>query len=137
MPILVLVAAASLAAGAAQAQDADRSVKDGGIKVDGWKGKVDRRPASQGKTIADSKFVSEGGALRLSNRAGGKLLEPRQHRLGRAIISSSQLLDWRKRSRGNRQQATGNRLLPVHRHHRVQENVGAVGHILGAGELVG
>jgi hypothetical protein len=64
--ILVLVAAASLAAGAARAQDADRSVKDGGIKVAGWKGRVDRRPASQGKTIADSKFVAEGDAFRLS-----------------------------------------------------------------------
>jgi hypothetical protein len=64
--ILGLVAALSLVASAAAAQDADRSVKDGGIKVSGWKGKVDRRPASQGKTIADSKFVEEGGALRLS-----------------------------------------------------------------------
>ena len=66
MRILGLVAVASIAAGTVGAQDADRSVKDGGIKVTGWKGKVDRRPASQGKTIADSKFVSEGGALRLS-----------------------------------------------------------------------
>lgn len=62
----LLVAAASLVSTVAQAQDADRSVAGGGISVEGWKGRVDRRPASQNKTIADSKFGSEGGALRLS-----------------------------------------------------------------------
>lgn len=66
MRYLGLVMAASLVAGTVAAQDADRSVKDGGIKVSGWQGKVDRRPAGQGKTINDSKFVTEGSALRLS-----------------------------------------------------------------------
>jgi hypothetical protein len=61
-----MIAMASLATGTAVAQDADRSVKDGGIKVSGWQGRVDRRPAGQGKTINDSKFASEGSALRLS-----------------------------------------------------------------------
>ena len=56
---------ASLLASPVLAQDADRSVK-GGITADGWKGKVDARPASQGKTINDSKFAAEGKALRLS-----------------------------------------------------------------------
>ena len=65
MRTLVLVVAAALTASAVAAQDADRSVK-GGITVSGWKGRVDRRPASAGKTIADSKFASEAGALRLS-----------------------------------------------------------------------
>ena len=66
MRALVLIVGASLVATAVAAQDADRSVKGGGISVSGWKGRVDRRPASQGKTIADSKFGSEAGALRLS-----------------------------------------------------------------------
>ena len=66
MRTLGLIVAAALTANAAAAQDADRSVKGGGITVSGWKGRVDRRPASQGKTIADSKLASEGGALRLS-----------------------------------------------------------------------
>lgn len=65
MRVLALVAAASFVATAALAQDADRSVK-GGITVSGWKGRVDRRPAASGKSVADSKFASEGGALRLS-----------------------------------------------------------------------
>ncbi|MGQ0767462.1 MAG: hypothetical protein ACT4OZ_17565 [Gemmatimonadota bacterium] len=63
----VAFAAATVLGGQLQAQDdADRSVKDGGIRVAGWKGRVDRRPLSQGKTVNDSKFISEAGALRLS-----------------------------------------------------------------------
>jgi opacity protein-like surface antigen len=64
--LFALAVAAALVTTSAAAQDADRSVKDGGIKVAGWKGRVDRRPASQGKSVADSKLVNEGGALRLS-----------------------------------------------------------------------
>jgi hypothetical protein len=62
---VTFLAIAALSASTLAAQDADRSVK-GGITASGWKGKVDRRPASQGKSVADSKFASEGGALRLS-----------------------------------------------------------------------
>jgi len=63
---VALVLAASLSATVAVAQDADRSVADGGIKVDGWKGRVDRRPLSQGKTVMDSKFSAVDGGFRLS-----------------------------------------------------------------------
>lgn len=65
MRTCALLLAASVVATALSAQDADRSVK-GGISAAGWKGRVDRRPASSGKTINDSKFASEAGALRLS-----------------------------------------------------------------------
>lgn len=69
MRISTLVIAASLttfAASAVSAQDADRSVKDGGVKVAGWKSRVDRRPLSQGKTVNDSKLVADGAGYRLS-----------------------------------------------------------------------
>lgn len=66
MRVMTLILAASVAATAVYAQDADRSVSDGGIKVSGWKGRVDRRPASQGKSVADSKFVEADGGYRLS-----------------------------------------------------------------------
>lgn len=65
MRVLPLFLAAAVVATTLQAQDADRSVK-GGITVSGWKGRIDRRPAAGGKTIADSKFASEGGAIRMS-----------------------------------------------------------------------
>lgn len=65
MRTLVLLVAASVTGTAVVAQDADRTVK-GGISVAGWTGRIDRRAASQGKTIADSKFATEGSDLRLS-----------------------------------------------------------------------
>ena len=65
MRIQVLILTA-FAATSLSAQDADRSVKGGGITVSGWKGRVDRRPASAGKTINDSKLAPEAGGLRLS-----------------------------------------------------------------------
>lgn len=74
--LITLAAAVTLVTAAAGAQDADRSVKDGGIKVAGWKGRVDRRPASQGKTVNDSKLVMEGGALRLSVGPAGNFWNP-------------------------------------------------------------
>lgn len=61
----VLLLASVLVALPARAQDADRSVK-GGITVTGWKGRVDRAPASKGKTINDSKFAAMDGGYRLS-----------------------------------------------------------------------
>ncbi len=47
------------------AQDADRTVAGGGITVSGWKGKVDARAASQGKTVNDSKFAMSGNKIDL------------------------------------------------------------------------
>lgn len=47
------------------AQDADRTVAGGGITVAGWKGKVDARAASQGKTVSDSKFAMAGSNIDL------------------------------------------------------------------------
>ncbi len=67
MRIAPLVLAALVAVtSTVSAQDADRSVADGGVKVAGWKGRVDRRPLSQGKTVNDSRLVMENGAFRLS-----------------------------------------------------------------------
>lgn len=79
MRLATLLLTATLTAGLAapaQAQDADRSVADGGIRVAGWKGRVDRRPASQGKTVNDSRFVAEGNAFRLSVGPAGNFWNP-------------------------------------------------------------
>jgi hypothetical protein len=66
MRVAALVILGSLVALPALAQDADRAVGQGGIKVDGWKGRIDRRSISQGRTINDSRFAMENGAYRLS-----------------------------------------------------------------------
>ncbi len=69
MRIATLLTAASLAAFTAtsiSAQEVDRSVKDGGIKVDGWKGRIDRKAMTQGKTVTDSRFAADAGGYRVS-----------------------------------------------------------------------
>ncbi len=66
MRFVALVLTSSLITTAAVAQDADRSVTDGGIKVAGWNGRIDRRPLSQGMTIASSRFTEAQGGFRLS-----------------------------------------------------------------------
>ncbi len=88
IPVL-LASALLLAAGPTFAQDADRSVADGGIKVPGWQGRVDRRPLSQGKTINDSKLASEGTALRLSVGPAGNFWNPAHTASGDYEVSAS------------------------------------------------
>ena len=66
MRFVALVVASSLITTAAVAQDADRSVTDGGITVAGWNGRIDRRPLSQGMTLASSRFTEAPGGFRLS-----------------------------------------------------------------------
>jgi len=45
------------------AQDASKSVANGGIMVDGWQGKVDANEASGGKTVKDAMFMKEGAGF--------------------------------------------------------------------------
>lgn len=58
---LTLALAAPLTA--ARAQDQSMAVKDGGIKVAGWKGVIDANEAKRGATINDAKLASMGANL--------------------------------------------------------------------------
>lgn len=49
----------------AGAQDADRSVEDGGIHVPGWMGKIDARAAAAGQGLENARLALEDGALRI------------------------------------------------------------------------
>lgn len=51
---------------AAQAQDADRSVEEGGITVEGWMGTVDPGAAEQGQTLANALLMAQGDALHVT-----------------------------------------------------------------------
>lgn len=73
---LVITVALAATATASAAQDADRTVAGGGIKIAGWLGRVDRRAASQGKTVNDSRLVAEGNAFRLSVGPAGNFWNP-------------------------------------------------------------
>jgi hypothetical protein len=49
-----------------EAEDKDRAVAGGGVKVPGWTGKVDARSAAQGRTLNDSKFEPQGDAIHMT-----------------------------------------------------------------------
>ena len=69
---VTLTAAAVLAMSAtalgAQAgnSDPDKIVADGGVRVEGWTGRLDPRPASQGRKITETKFVSMGSGFHVT-----------------------------------------------------------------------
>lgn len=62
----VIALVALFAVGELLAQDPDRTVSEGGIEVPGWRGRVDRRPLAQGRTINDSRVVAVPGGMRMS-----------------------------------------------------------------------
>jgi hypothetical protein len=65
--MIVFAAALAVVAPAwAQDQDADRKVAGGGIKVEGWQGRIDPAAAKKGSTINDSRFEQQGGDLHLA-----------------------------------------------------------------------
>ena len=60
------VAAVALIGATASAQDASTAVKDGGVKVKDWAGKIDAREAGQGMTINDAKFAPMGKGMHIT-----------------------------------------------------------------------
>ena len=47
-------------AGGLTAQETDIAVKDGGIHVEGWMGRIDARAAAAGQTLANARLAAEG-----------------------------------------------------------------------------
>ncbi|MEO8193425.1 MAG: hypothetical protein ABI681_06210 [Gemmatimonadales bacterium] len=60
---LLALSATSLSA---QGSDPDKLVADGGVKVAGWTGRIDPRPASQGRKITDAKFYTMGNGIHVT-----------------------------------------------------------------------
>ena len=87
---IVAVAIAALAICApASAQDADRSIKGGGIMVKGWQGKVDAAAAKKGQTIKDSKFEEKDGALHISAGSASTYWNPANTATGDYTVSAT------------------------------------------------
>jgi hypothetical protein len=61
---LVMFAAASLSA---QAADPDHIVNNGGVTVPGWTGRLDPKPAAQGRKITEAKFYVAGTGLHVTS----------------------------------------------------------------------
>jgi hypothetical protein len=62
---LLALSAATASAQAGNA-DPDKLVSEGGVKVAGWTGRLDPRPAAQGRKLTDAKFVSMGSGLHIT-----------------------------------------------------------------------
>lgn len=61
---LLTLGAASL--GAQANSDPDKVVADGGVKVAGWSGRLDPRPAKQGRKLSETLFVSMGSGIHVT-----------------------------------------------------------------------
>jgi hypothetical protein len=86
---LVAVAVAAFAIALPSAQDADRSVKGGGIMVKGWQGKVDAGAAKKGQTINDSKFEEKNGAFHISAGSASSYWNPANTASGDYTVSAT------------------------------------------------
>jgi hypothetical protein len=88
--ILALALAALVASpGTAAAQDADRSVKGGGIMVTGWQGRVDAAAAKKGQTINDSKFEEKTGAFHINAGSASTYWNPANTASGDYTVSAT------------------------------------------------
>lgn len=61
--IVLLAAPATAQVPASPAAEANRAVKDGGIKVAGWKGVIDASEASRGEKLENARLAKEGDVL--------------------------------------------------------------------------
>ena len=85
----VAAAIAAMAIAVPSAQDADRSVKGGGITVKGWQGRVDAAAAKKGQTINDSKFEAKGSAFHISAGSASTYWNPANTATGDYTVSAS------------------------------------------------
>lgn len=85
---MVALAALALAAPAA-GQDADRTVKGGGILAKGWQGKVDAGAAKQGRTINDSRFEEKNGTFHISAGSASTYWNPANTASGDYTVSGT------------------------------------------------
>lgn len=85
----VAAAIAAIAIAAPSAQDADRSVKGGGIMVKGWQGRVDAAAAKKGQTINDSKFEEKNGAYHISAGSASTYWNPANTASGDYTVSAT------------------------------------------------
>lgn len=87
--VAVALTVLAIAAPGAQQQDADRSVKGGGITAKGWQGRVDASAAKQGKTINDSKFEEKNGSFHIAAGSASTYWNPANTAKGDYTVSAS------------------------------------------------
>ena len=70
-------------------QDTSRKVPGGGITAPGWQGKVDANEAAKGAKVEDSKFVMQGGEMRLNNGPAAVYWNPANKASGSYTVSAT------------------------------------------------
>lgn len=85
----VAVALTVFAIAAPGAQDADRSVKGGGIMAKGWQGRVDDGAAKKGQTIKDSRFEEKNGSFHISAGSASTYWNPANTASGAYTVSAT------------------------------------------------
>lgn len=86
-PVVAVLALAL--AGPALAQDADRSVPDGGVLVPGWTGTLDARAVAAGQTLADARFVKEGDVIHVTTGPAVTYWNPENTLTGDYTVSAT------------------------------------------------
>lgn len=83
------VAVALVASQAAAQDDASKAVKDGGIKVAGWMGKVDAREAANGLALKDQLFTTMGPGFHVTTGPATTYWNTASNLTGNYTVSAS------------------------------------------------
>ncbi len=86
---LAATVALGLFVGSVHAQDASRAVADGGIRVQGWMGRIDAREAEQGLTLENARLASEGGSLQVTTGPAVAYWNPANTASGNYTVSAT------------------------------------------------
>jgi hypothetical protein len=85
---LSLAALSLVAASVAGAQDGAIAVKDGGIKLAGWTGKIDANEEAQGQKIENSKLMKDGDAIHVTTGPQGAFWQSNATASGNYTVSA-------------------------------------------------
>jgi len=73
----------------AHAQDASRSVENGGISVPGWMGQIDAREAERGSTLDDASLAREGDGMHVTTGPAVVYWNPENVAMGDYTVSAT------------------------------------------------
>jgi hypothetical protein len=86
---LALALSPAIQARQAGAQEVSKSVKDGGIKVAGWTGKMDASRENAGLTVNDARLASEGDGLHVTTGPSMTYWNPANKATGDYTVSAT------------------------------------------------
>ena len=90
---LAVVSMLAMSAAALGAQstnsDPDKIAADGGVRVPGWTGRIDPRPASQGRKLTDTKFVAMAPGIHVTAGPAAIYWNPENNASGNYTIKAT------------------------------------------------